>query len=413
MKIGVVGLGKVGLVLAQVLRHIGDHEVIGYDIRPYEEVLASLAEPLEPVPAGEITIAADMRTVVLGSDIVYICVATPNVDYDATSRTSIDSEDFDYTYLLDAVSAVSQEASKQQKHITLVVLSTVAPGTFAEGISDVVERQYVSLVYSPSFISLGTIERDLLRPKAILIGTENPRDAETVNNVWHFVKDAERIEVSIESAEIIKMASNAIQFFKIQYINALASLADKTFADIDEVSNGLERVLNHGWIPRAGMPDGGACRPRDVAALMEVSDKYQVSQLMQLAAGMSDSRKDQFEYMAYRIMRLTIRFPDLPVLILGDAYKSGVTYTDGSPGIYLFHSLLNIIGGKNLSLISSTLDPVDRKFHDKAIYVIAVPFQLQLSQFPDGSVVYDVWGMGEPDPNSEVTYISPGRTYGI
>lgn len=406
MKIGVIGLGKVGLVLAQVLRHIGGHEVIGYDVRPANAILDDLDAQRESMPVGDITLAVDIRTVVESSDVIYICVATPNIEYDATSPHGVMAEDFDYTALLDAVTAVSQEASKQNKRITLVVLSTVAPGTFAERIFPVVDDRYVALVYSPSFISLGTIEQDLLRPEAILIGTNHGVSVDAVLGVWHFIDNsAHRIGVSIESAEIIKMASNALQFFKIQYINALAELAERTYANIDEVSDSLEKVLNHGWIPRAGMPDGGACRPRDVAALLEIADKFSAPQLTALMDGLNDAHWNQLEHIAAGVSRLATRYPDLPILIVGDAYKAGVSYTDGSPGVALFR----LLDRGRASLMPGTFTE-NSKFLDKAIYVIAVPFKVNLSQFPAGSVVYDVWGNGEDDLASDTIYISPGRT---
>ena len=407
MKIGVVGLGKVGVVLAQTLRYIGGHEVIGYDTAPADEIFDRVDRPMEPLPKGALSLAADMRTVILASDIVYICVATPNVEYDSLSPHSINAEDFDYTALLDAVTAVSQEASKQQKRITLVVLSTVAPGTFDEHIYDAIEQQWVSLVYSPSFISLGTIWDDLVSPQAILIGADNPVTSALISGVWEPITDARRITVSIESAEIIKMASNTIQFFKIQYINALAALAEKTSADIDEVSEGLAKVLNHGWIPKAGMPDGGACRPRDVAAMTAIADNRYVSDLWMLMRALDNARKTQFDRMALEIQRLADRFPDLPILILGDAYKAGVTYSDGSPGKYLLRSL-HPATKRSVSLVPGPFNE-NSKFLDKAIYVVAVPYPVDLRRFPMGSVVYDVWGMTTDDPNLEVTYISPGR----
>lgn len=411
MNIGVVGLGKVGLVLAQVLRYHGGHDVVGYDIQTSQEVLERLANFPEPIAGVELTLAADMRTLVLGSDVVFICVPTPNKDFDATNPHSIQAEDFDYQYLDEACAAVSQEASKQAKHITLVVVCTVSPGTFAERLYDIIDSRYVALVYSPSFISLGTIERDMLKPQAILIGADELPSYEVVSDVWVPITNAERIKVSIESAEIIKMASNIMQLFKIQYINALAALAEKTLADMDQVSSGLERVLNHGWIPRAGMPDGGACRPRDIAAMTEVAHHHKLYTVENLFAAIGDQRLDQMDRIVGDLKFIQGRFPGtLPIVIMGDGYKPGVTYTDGSPGV-LLHRMLSQHGTSTTLLPSGTFDK-DTKFGAEAIYVIAVPFEFKLSNFHEGSVVYDVWGYAEPDSDVEVTYITPGRIYG-
>lgn len=412
MKIGVVGLGKVGLVLAQLLRHHGGHEVVGYDVRSADAIYDDLDTQREPTPKGALTIAHDVRTVVLASDVVYICVPTPEKSNEGADGYDAD---FDYTHLIDAVTAVSQEASKQQKHVTMVILSTVAPGTFLERIYDAVGAvQYVALVYSPSFISLGTVWRDMEHPTAILIGAETQKSADLVDEVWRPIvssDNAPRLVVSIESAEIIKMASNALQYMKISFINSLGELAEKTGANIDEVSDSLGEILNHGWIPRAGMPDGGPCRPRDVAAMWSIANKYGLSSV-ELLASFVDIRDYQFGHIGGQVAKLAYRFPDLPILILGDSYKPGVTYTDSAPGPEVAADLA-IRGFKDrVSLVPGNFTE-DSKFHDRAIYVIAVPFKVNLLWVPSGSIVYDVWGMHKDDVDLDVTYIAPGRGHGF
>jgi UDPglucose 6-dehydrogenase len=409
MRIGVVGLGKVGLVLAQVLRYHGGHDVMGYDIQSEDEVLDRLDSFPEPVHRGTLDFAEDITHLVSASDVVYVCVATPTPP-DTSEKVSRWSkpQDFDYSHLESALTDISVAATDLRKDITVVVLSTVAPGTFANRLTRLVSYR-VTLVYSPSFISLGSIERDLLDPYALLVGADDNEAHRVVAELWRSVFLAKMfplVPTTIAEAEVIKMASNAIQFMKIQYVNSLVPLCDHVNADIDVVTMGLRLVHEHGWVPRAGMPDGGACRPRDMAAMSAVFDAMGPDGPVNVFDDIAQWRLDQFDHMATEVA-MVARVFDLPIIVCGAAYKPGVYYQDGSPGVMLARLIKQNNPSRRVDLVD-TYVPMG-----PAVYVLALPVtDEKMSQFPAGSTVYDVLGCTQGWEVTGVRFMRPGRRDG-
>jgi len=415
MRIGVVGLGKVGLVLAQVLRYHGGHDVMGYDIQSEDEVLDRLDSFPEPIHRGTLDFAEDITHLVSASDVVYVCVATPTPP-DTSEKVSRWSkpQDFDYSYLESALKDINAAATAvKAQPLTVVVLSTVAPGTFANRLHNLAGPM-VTLVYSPSFISLGTIERDLTKPAGLLSGAESSKNHKVVLDVWAPVLnpqggawDAPLVPVSIAEAEVIKMASNAIQFMKIQYINSLVPLCDHVNADVDSVAFGLRNILNHGWVPSAGMPDGGACRPRDMAAMSAVFDAMGPAvRPTDVFGDIAQWGLDQFDHMATEV-GMVARVFDLPIIVCGAAYKPGVYYQDGSPGVMLARLIKQNNPSRRVDLVDNYV-PMG-----PAVYVLALPVtDEKMSQFPAGSTVYDVLGCTQGWEVTGVRFMRPGRRDG-
>jgi len=410
MRIGVVGLGKVGLVLAQVLRYHGGHEVLGYDVQSEDEVLDRLDSFPEPIHRGVLDFAEDITHLVSASDVVYVCVATPTPP-DTSEKVSRWSkpQDFDYSYLESALTDINTAATAvKAQPLTVVVLSTVAPGTFAKRLDNLVGPM-VTLVYSPSFISLGSIERDLLDPYALLVGADSNEAHRVVAELWRSVFLAKMfplVPATIAEAEVIKMASNAIQFMKIQYINSLVPLCDYVNADIDVVTMGLRLVRDHGWVPRAGMPDGGACRPRDMAAMSAVCDAMGPDGPPDVFDDIAQWRLDQFDHMATEV-GMVARVFDLPIIVCGAAYKPGVYYQDGSPGVMLARLIKQNNPSRRVDLVDTYM-PMG-----PAVYVLALPVtDEKMSQFPAGSTVYDVLGCTQGWEVTGVRFMRPGRRDG-
>lgn len=413
MRIGVVGLGKVGLVLAQVLRYHGGHDVMGYDIQSEDEVLDRLDSFPEPIHRGVLDFAEDITHLVSASDVVYVCVPTPSLPSDKDMGRWSHAQDFDYTYLESALTDINTAATAvKAQPLTVVVLSTVAPGTFAKRLHNLAGPM-VTLVYSPSFISLGTIERDLTKPAGLLSGAESSEDHKVVLDVWAPVLnpqggswDAPLVPVSIAEAEVIKMASNAIQFMKIQYINSLVPLCDHVNADVDSVAFGLRNILNHGWVPTAGMPDGGACRPRDMAAMSAVFDAMGPDSPVNVFDDIAQWRLDQFDHMATEVA-MVARVFDLPIIVCGAAYKPDVPYQDGSPGVMLARLIKQNNPSRRVDLVDTYM-PMG-----PAVYVLALPVNDEkMSQFPAGSTVYDVLGCTQGWEVTGVRFMRPGRRDG-
>jgi len=409
VNVGVLGLGKVGLVLACTLAYYGKHTVFGMDLESADKVQKRRNVFPEPIPPADILITADIRHLVSSVDILYVCVATPhnNPRLDGTHTSWVVPEDFDYEQLNTALRTIAAATNALKREITVVVLSTVAPGTFNKGLRGLANK-YMRLVYSPSFISLGTIQKNLMEPSCILVGEDRkngrPSVAVDIRALWAPVvgPSLKMYVTTIEEAEIIKMTSNFLQSYKIELMNAVAQMCDYTGANVDNVSGALANVLNHGWIPRAGLPDGGACRPRDAVVLDYVADEAFVG--WNPFRELRQARTTNMRYHASYAAALA-KEHKLPIIIVGMTYKPGVVYTDGSPGVFL-HNMLTEMGYE-----SRIVDVSAASFRNKAVYVWALDAALDGQRYAKGSVVYDPWGTtltGSGDQQG-VVYVRPGR----
>lgn len=394
MNVGWVGLGKLGLPAALALAYYGGHEVHGYDL---SDIPRKITYGQEPQPSEEgigklldahprqLHIRDSVAEVAADCELVIIAVQTPHApeyggDIPAAGTAG---HDFEYAYLAQAV----RDVAAARKQLTIVVLSTVSPGTMNRVIRPLARGH--KLLYSPAFISLGTTIADFTSPPFVLIGCDDPRDAEPLREMYEETITSPTsipfMVMSFTSAEIAKMAYNMMGTLKITYMNWLAELCHEAGGDIDGVSEALALMPGNRYM-QAGMPDGGPCRPRDLAVMSWLADR------LELPSNPPHCLMEQREAHARWIADLAREYEKLtgwPVAILGKTYKPGVTYTDGSPALLLSHFL----GGK-----VAQYDPLlhgwsGQPFSYPVVAVVAVRHpQFAEIEFPRGSVVIDPFG---------------------
>jgi UDPglucose 6-dehydrogenase len=276
MRIGVIGLGHVGLPTAAALAKIG-HEVIACDrdvarveqlsegIVPfYEAGLEALVR--EGVAAGRLRFTSEAKDVVGTSEAVFICVGTPPR---ATGEADL--------------SAVEQAAEVIAAYATgpLVVVekSTVPAGT-AERLSATLARHRrdgrFAVVSNPEFMREGFAVEDSLRPARILVGTDSEEARALMAELYRPIVDAGTrwIETSLTTAELAKHACNAFLALKISYVNALARLCERADADVSAVAEvmGSDPRIGRAFLD-AGLGYGGYCFPKDLAAFARLSER--------------------------------------------------------------------------------------------------------------------------------------------
>lgn len=271
MKIGFVGLGKLGLPVALSIENKG-HEVYGFDINPavYEYVenreIPYLEEGTpELLAKTKITMCRDVETVVAKSEMVFCPVQTPHSPmYEGITRIPDERVDFDYTYLKAAVESIATSAAKLKKKTTLIVISTVLPGTIEREIKPLL-NEYVEFAYEPLFIAMGTTRSDFENPEFVLLGMDESQEA--IDRVKEFYKTIHARPVfvtTVKSAELIKVAYNTFISSKISIITTLQQICELTGANIDAVSDAFalatDRLISAKYL-RGGMPDGGGCFP--------------------------------------------------------------------------------------------------------------------------------------------------------
>lgn len=406
-KCAMVGCGKLGLPVA--MAWATQHEMVGYDVSPAaKEIIASRKYPHREVGAQDLLKKTTLRIVdtideaVAHGEIVFVAVQTPHQpEFEGTTRMPEHRADFDYTSLKAAVKAVADSAKAQKKPIVLVVISTVLPGTSQRELYPLLEdNAYVSYVYSPMFIAMGTTIDDALNPEFVLLGVDKNRSGHALEIMQQFydpLHDADLMPMSVPSAELAKVAYNVFLGLKIVAANAVMEIAHKigNGCNCDEVSDALakatDRVVSSKYM-RGGMGDGGGCHPRDQIALSWLAQKLNLS--YDLFGEMVKAREAQTEWLAelMQLERQDIGAGTRQFVILGKAYKKGTNLTVGSPAILLNH----ILAEQDIPLASFHWDPhVDdtRETMGPSIILIGTNHdEFYSMKFPIGSTIIDPWG---------------------
>lgn len=410
-----IGLGKLGLTCALALEKHGGHQVTGYDPSPRAaQILKGEAPPPEETGIEELLNGSRLRIVgspaeaVSATDgIVMLSVQTPH-DPRYGGETPIVDEpvDFEYGYLVQAVRDVATAAEQQGKQITLVVISTVLPGTTRAHLAPLCGPN-ARLVYGPYFIAMSTTVQDFLQPEFILLGSDNPEAIADVADLYRTVHDRPIHAVSIESAELTKVAYNCFISMKIVFANMVMEICHKTGADCDAVADGLalatDRITSPAYM-RGGMGDSGACHPRDNQAMSWLASRLDLS--ADLMGFVSEAREQQSAWLA-DLVEHWHRMNGLPICLLGKAYKPNVSLTQGSAGLLLADQLR----ARGLDL--EHWDPhVDKSGtfapEEPGVFVIATRHDAFLDyRFPPGSVAIDPHGYMPDQPG--VTTVHVGR----
>jgi len=381
MKIGFIGVGKLGKEAAEVMAE--KHEVIGYDV----------AE----VQPENFKMVGTIREVCENREMIFIAVPTPHhVDYDGRYPTShLPNKDFNYEIVKEVLKEVDKHTTKDQ---LVVLISTVLPGT--------IRREFIQycnnfrFIYNPYLIAMGTVKWDMVNPEMVIIGTEDGSmtgDAKLLLDFYRtFITEGTRYEVGTwDEAEGIKIFYNTFISTKVALVNMIQDVAEKSGnINTDVITGALERstyrILGPAYM-KAGMGDGGGCHPRDNIALRYMADHLGLG--YDLFDAIMTAREKQAENMANKLIDLS-REHNLPVVILGKAYKPNVDYIDGSSSILVGHYLEK----ENVELHYDLHNPIP------AVYLLAHLGKHHDYDFPKGSVVLDPWRSYHNDSVEVVHY---------
>lgn len=325
MKIGFIGLGKLGMPCAEVIAKKG-HSVLGYDVANVDSDYVIVEDTIEDA--------------VKDRDIVFIAVPTPHdPDYDGRAPTAhLEPKDFSY----DIVKEVLQEANKHMNSSQLLVLiSTVLPGT--------TRREFVQLVtnprfvYNPYLIAMGTVAWDMVNPEMVMIGTQDGTetgDAKELKGFYQSIMENNPRYVigTWDECECIKVFYNTFISTKIGLVNMIQDVAERqgninTDVVTKALADSTQRIMGPSYM-KAGMGDGGACHPRDNIALRYMANKLELG--YDIFDAIMNAREVQAKNIAVKLCDIA-RKKELPILLNGVAYKPGVEYIDGSYALLVAH----------------------------------------------------------------------------
>ena len=407
MKIGFIGIGKLGMACAEVMAT--KHDVTGYDIYPRK--------------SDKIRISDNLRGAVVDQDIIFIAVQTPHDPVYGGEQpiTHLKNKDFDYTKVTQVLQDVDAWAQPNQ---LVVLISTVLPGTTRRLLRPNITN--ARFVYNPYLIAMGSVEWDMVNPEMVIIGTEDGATTGDARELIAFYKtimqNDPRYEVGTwDEAECIKVFYNTFISAKIGLANMIQDVAVKQGnINVDVVTTALAnskmRIMGPKYMT-AGLGDAGPCHPRDNIALRYLAEELDLG--YDLFDAIIKAREQQARNMAKFVRNVAVeRGLEKSVYIHGKAYKPNVAYTEGSYSLLVGYYLEEM--GIKPYYIDPLTEPTQVTF---AIGVFLLAHNQQITygysgntaeqplycEIGSGSVVVDPWRTYSTN-NPNVKVIHYGNT---
>jgi len=339
MQIGIIGTGYVGLVTAVGLAELG-HEVVGTDIvadkidkarqgvtHIYEPGLEELLK--QNLKKGNLRFEHDLDQTILSADVLFVSVSTPQRE-DGSA---------DMTY----VEAVSRRIAENLNKYKLVVEKSTVPirtSTWVKRTIDLYRKGAVEfdVASNPEFLREGSAVHDFMHPDRIVVGVETDRARDMMVEIYRAYED--RILVTnIDTAELIKHASNSFLAMKISFINLMADLCERTEADIESVAQGmgLDERIGRQFL-KAGVGYGGSCFPKDVRALIKIGEDLGVN--MDLLRDVDRINLGRVANVLDKLKQALWILKDKKIAVLGLAFKPETDDIRNAPSIPIIQALL-------------------------------------------------------------------------
>jgi UDPglucose 6-dehydrogenase len=355
MKIGIIGLGFVGLSFASVLGS-KKYSVIGVDSdrQKVNRILTGKAPFYEPkldntlknALKNNLKIITEINPVVTKCKLIFIAVGTPQ-----KKDGSID---------LTMIKKVGKEIGKnlaQTKNIpTIIIKSTVIPETTTKIILPILEKESnkkvgkgFGLITNPEFLRETNAVNDTISPHVVVIGGYNDKFTKEIENFYKkFHKKVPIVNTNHQTAEMVKYANNSFLATKISFINQIATICEAiSGVNVDAVAKtiGLDPRIGNLFLT-AGPGYGGSCLPKDVKAIINFSNKYKIKPA--LLDAVEEINQQQIENIINTIKKKVGRINNKKIAILGLAFKADTDDIRDSISIKLIELLLK----KNAKIIA-------------------------------------------------------------
>jgi len=327
--IGVVGVGYVGLTTGACLAHIGHNVVCGDvdaekidrlrngEIPIVEEGLTEIVS--EGISTGRLEFVVGATEVAERSDIVFLCVPTP--------------QDDDGSADLSFIEAASAEIGPVLRKGAIVVNKSTVPVGTTTVVDEVIQRSDIAVVSHPEFLREGTAVNDFLHPDRVVVGADDRSAAENVAALYESI-DTQVIITDAASAETIKYAANGFLAMKISFVNAVAAMCEAVGADVVDVVEGIgsDRRIGREFL-RPGPGWGGSCFPKDSHALVHVAASHGYD--FSMMRGVIAVNDEQRERMVRKVQHAasTNDLNGMTISVLGLTFKAGTDDLRDSPSL--------------------------------------------------------------------------------
>ena len=362
MKIAIIGTGYVGLVAGAGFANLGN-EVICFDIdkAKIDQLSGGVMTIYEPgleeihqrnLKTGRLTFTTDGIKAVQESDIIFICVGTPENEQQEADLT--------------AVQAAAKTIGRYMNSYKIVANKSTVPVGTADLVKKIIDQNQqekieFDVVANPEFLREGAAVKDFENPDRIVIGTDSKNAEEIMTSLYRSRARTDRpiMVTGIRSAEIIKYASNAMLATRISFMNQIAYLCEKTGADIKEVAKGMGFDNRIG--PRflqAGVGFGGSCFPKDVKALIETLKQNDCDfDLFEAVNRINDTQKN----IAVEKLKTVLEINDRTIAVWGISFKPKTDDIRDAPALIIIRAL------QKLGAKIHACDPVAIKNAEKVL----------------------------------------------
>jgi len=383
-KITIIGTGYVGLVTGTCLAELGNEvfciDIDSVRIENLKEGIIPFYEPnLEELVKRNIKekrlfFSIDLAPAISQSEIIFITVGTP----------AKENGEADLSYVEKAAQSI---AKNLRDYAVIVVKSTVPPKT-AKKIEGLIKKYYqgsFDIVSNPEFLREGSAISDFMKPNRIVIGRESKKAEEVIRKLYEPL-NSPILVTNLESAEMIKYASNAFLATKISFINEIANICERIGADVEEIAKGM------GFDPRigdkflkAGLGYGGSCFPKDVRALRQSAgaNGYNFCLLKSVIEVNSNQRK----FIVEKTEKLLNGLENKLIGIWGLAFKANTDDVRESAAIEIIKSLRK--KGAKIKAYDSMAEENAKKILPKEVIFCQNPYEAV--QESDGLFIATEW----------------------
>jgi UDPglucose 6-dehydrogenase len=338
--ISVIGTGYVGLVTGACLAELGNN-VICVDndkskiaklkkghIPIYEPGLEELVK--QNRRKKRLAFTTSVKEAVKKSTVIFIAVGTPPRPNGEADLTSVED--------------VSETIAKSMMSYKLIVEKSTVPietGDWVKRTIRLINKRKVAfdVASNPEFLREGSAIDDFMHPDRIVIGVESGKAKDILLELYKPLK-APMVVTNIESAEIIKHASNSFLAVKISFINAISNICEKSGADIEQVAKGLgmDKRIGHSFL-NAGIGFGGFCLPKDIQAFVHISEKLGYN--FDLLREVDNINNKQRELLIKKISDNIWNLGKKTIGVLGLSFKPETDDIRLSPAIEIIKALIS------------------------------------------------------------------------
>ena len=342
-RISIFGLGYVGAVSLACLARDG-HRVIGVDIDPVKlDLIRNRKSPIleegiqelmrDVVDSGRVSVTNDAMQAMQDTEVSFVCVGTPSASNGSQDLTAI----------LRLAEQIGAALKLKDEFHTIVIRSTVQPGTIEEKIEPILERASgrksgvdFGLCFQPEFLREGSSIRDYDHPPYTIVGGNCEAAVNAVREVFQHL-DARFLVTHIRVAETLKMACNAFHALKITFANEIGRVSQSLGIDPHEVMRLVcadKRLNISPAYLKPGFAFGGSCLPKDLRALTNIAKQNDI--VLPMLSSLLASNRVHIDHAVDKILKLGRP----KVGMLGLSFKTGTDDLRESPLVLVAKRLL-------------------------------------------------------------------------